>query len=205
MNTFAKYVKWGQRPAIEWKEYQNRFATGEELSAWDASSYNLGVVCGRLSQVIVLDVDSPEAQEFVSKLGLPRTPIAVTPRGKHFYFAYPAVEIRNEVRVAGLKLDVRGEGGFVVAPPSQHESGAFYEWEVSPDDAPFAPVPENLLALLKLGSSQELQTASRRAEFIGLIPSNRFGEFLQNQLNEALGELRSAPNGERNDTLVPGH
>jgi hypothetical protein len=98
-------------------------------------------------------------------------------------------------------MDVRGEGGFVVAPPSIHKTGVQYEWEISPDDAAFAQVPKNLLELLTVSPSRQLQTASRRAELMELIPHNRFRDILEERLNDALDELRAAGQGARNDTL----
>lgn len=211
MTTFEKYVAWGlcpipvikgsKQPACDWKKYQSSLPSAVELKKWNDDEFNIGVVCGSVSNVVVLDVDSPEAQDFIDRLDLPRTPVAVTARGKHYYFASPNTEIRNSVRVQGLKLDVRAEGGFVVAPPSIHESGFRYEWEVSPDDAPFAPMPDNLLALLKSSPGRALQTHSRRAVVQGVIVGSRFDGVLEKHLNDALDELRLAKDGERNDTL----
>ena len=52
-------------------------------------------------------------------------------------------------------IDLRGDGGFVVAPPSLHASGRRYEWEIgaSPDDLPLAPAPRGLLEWLRAGQS----------------------------------------------------
>ena len=49
-------------------------------------------------------------------------------RGQHFYFQHPGVPIPNYAGKLGPGLDVRGEGGYVVAPPSIHLSGKPYEW-----------------------------------------------------------------------------
>ena len=45
-------------------------------------------------------------------------------------------------------VDLRGDGGYVVAPPSIHENGSRYRWEIGLDDVPLAPMPEWLVRLL---------------------------------------------------------
>src|SRR5690606_23609481 len=63
---------------------------------------------------------------------LPPTPMATrTARGEHRYYRHPGTPVRNRARIAtgdpGILLDVRGDGGFVVAPGSLHQSGVLYE------------------------------------------------------------------------------
>jgi hypothetical protein len=49
--------------------------------------------------------------------------------GAHFYFRYPIGEdLRNSAGKLGPGLDIRGQGGFIVAPPSLHVCGQRYEW-----------------------------------------------------------------------------
>jgi hypothetical protein len=75
---------------------------------------------------------------------LPHTVIGLTGGGgRHVLFKYVA-GIRNSAqRRLGAGLDVRGEGGYIVAPPSVHESGRPYAWDVDhhPDDVPIAEAP----------------------------------------------------------------
>lgn len=187
-------------PAIAWKQFQDRAPTDEELAAWDRCNFNLAVVSGSASGIVVLDVDSSEAQEFVDALGLPVTPCVSTARGRHYYFKNPPVELRNSTRVAGVKLDVRGEGGYVVGAGSIHPSGAKYEWIISPADVPFAEMPTSLLTLLQ--AKNDGVTAGEAAKECGFAPTGgKFGRFLQRQLTGARNELSAAAEGERNDTL----
>jgi hypothetical protein len=71
--------------------------------------------------------------------------------GRHLYFRLPnfdgAPEVRNSVSGIGEGLDIRGEGGYVVAPPSIHESGKRYEWSVD-SGSKFAESPIWFLGLL---------------------------------------------------------
>ena len=70
--------------------------------------------------------------------------------GEHVYFAAGGIEIRNSAGRLGPGLDIRGVGGYVVAPPSLHISGRRYAWSVDhhPDDVQLAPMPDWLTALL---------------------------------------------------------
>ena len=188
-------------PTIAWKQFQDRAPTAEELDLWDASASNVGVVCGAPSGIVVLDVDSPEAQELVDGLGLPVTPTVQTARGLHYYFRHPGYEIRNGVRIGGAKLDVRGDGGYVVGPGSIHAVGARYKWTVSPTEAAFAELPQKLLDLLK-GQAKEATAQGARAAGQALPRhAGKFDRFLQRELSSGRKELSEAVEGERNDTL----
>jgi Bifunctional DNA primase/polymerase, N-terminal len=95
---------------------------------------NIGVPTGERSGLLVLDVD-PRDGGPESLAGLERTagPLPETARartgggGMHVFFRYPAGEgVRNSTGRLGPGLDVRGEGGYVIVPPSR-TLGA-YEW-----------------------------------------------------------------------------
>ena len=112
---------------------------------------NIGVPTGERSGLLVLDVD-PRDGGPESLAGLERTagPLPKTARartgggGMHVFFRYPAGEgVRNSTGRLGPGLDVRGEGGYVVVPPSR-TLGA-YEWL---DRAPLAG-PAWLLGCLR--------------------------------------------------------
>jgi hypothetical protein len=91
---------------------------------------NVGIRTGEEAGVVVLDVDGPEGEESLRKLPqeIPPTWIASTGKGAHLYFAHPGEKASNSVRKLGPGLDVRGDGGYVVAPPSIHPSGEVYTW-----------------------------------------------------------------------------
>jgi hypothetical protein len=116
----------GKKARIKWEEYQKRGPEEVLVREWfGESSLNVAIVTGRASGLLVLDIDGPEGNETLASkdLLLPLTLTAKTGKGTHFYFRYPDDrEIRNFPRkLPGL--DLRGEGGYVVAPPSLHESG----------------------------------------------------------------------------------
>ena len=140
-----------KRPLVRWAQYQRRLATAKEINAWYRRwrNANVGIVTGRISGLIVLDVDprhfgDDTLFDMERAYGpLPHTVESITGSGgRHIYFAYPGRVTRN---VDGLAtgLDLKGDGGVVVAPPSVHPSGRRYEWEVShhPDSTPLSPLP----------------------------------------------------------------
>ena len=63
-----------------------------------------------------------------------------TKRGFHLYFAHPGGTVQNAIRVEG-RYDVRGDGGYVLAPPSVHSAGE-YEWKL-----PLTGIPVTTLGL----------------------------------------------------------
>jgi hypothetical protein len=67
--------------------------------------------------------------------------------GKHIYLAAPPeIMIKNSAGQLGAGIDVRGHGGYAVAPPSKHVSGKNYEWATSKD---IAPMPDWLITALQ--------------------------------------------------------
>jgi hypothetical protein len=93
---------------------------------------NLAAVCGRRSRIIVADADGAEALTYLQAT-VPATPLVCrTGKGEHHYFAWPGFEVRPRTRVNGLPLDIRGDGSYIVVPPSQHYSGRRYEWVTPP-------------------------------------------------------------------------
>ena len=121
---------------------------------WGAhGDYNIAIATGPGSGVWVLDVDSDEGERTLRRLEaqhgrLPPTVEATTGSGRHLYFRWPAdlgIEIRNsQVRDDIPGLDVRGGGGYVLAPPSIHPNGRRYAWSVDSADA-FADAPDWLI------------------------------------------------------------
>jgi putative DNA primase/helicase len=111
-----------------------------QIRAWweKEPDANIGIRTGPESNLWVLDLDGEAGIEALAKWeaengSLPATPTVRTGGGgRHLYFAYPeGGEIKNRTRVAGLKIDVRGDGGYVIAPPSNHTDGD-YRWENEP-------------------------------------------------------------------------
>lgn len=115
--------------------------------AWPTA--NIGLATGAVSGVWVLDVD-PRHGGDETLLQLQQEHGRTTPAvecltgggGRHLYFAYPTSGmIKSRNGFPGQGLDVKGDGGFVILPPSTHISGNRYEWEVSSDPQLNTPEP----------------------------------------------------------------
>lgn len=119
-------------PPIRWKEFQTRRATEQEILAWWVKwpNSNVGIVTGSASGIFVIDADSEEGGKWVAA-NLPVTSVyAKTGRkkGVHAYYRLPAgVTARTKVRWQP-DVDLKADGGLVVAPPSIHHSGVAYEF-----------------------------------------------------------------------------
>jgi hypothetical protein len=108
-----------------------------DITAWFAGSvggHNIGIATGGVSQLIVVDVDQGKGADINDLLiaGLDQTVFNTakvkTGAGLHFYYHLPAgVTIKNSASRLGKYIDVRGDGGYVIAPPSKHVSGKNYE------------------------------------------------------------------------------
>jgi hypothetical protein len=101
---------------------------------------NIGIATGSISGIFVIDVDyGPEKNGYLSLESLeaangniPRTSCVRTGSGGlHIYLLTPQQLIKNSASKLATHIDVRGDGGYVVAPPSRHISGNLYKWENS--------------------------------------------------------------------------
>lgn len=125
-----------KRPIVAWTVHQHQAATREQIDGWwrHWPEANVGIVTGAISGLLVVDVDRAHGglaslQALERRHGaLPPTPEAATGGGgRHLYFRHPGHPVHNRV---GLHpgIDLRGDGGCVVAPPSVHPSGRPYAW-----------------------------------------------------------------------------
>jgi hypothetical protein len=148
----------GKRPIVAWQAFQQRIARDDEIEAWYRRwpRANVGIVTGAVSGIVVLDVDPGHGgadsltEIEATHARLPPTVEAVTGGGgRHLYFLHPRGTVRNKVGLAP-GIDVRADGGCVVAPPSLHPGGRRYAWRSgrSPDEQTLAPLPAWLHALI---------------------------------------------------------
>jgi hypothetical protein len=144
---------------------------------------NIAIATGAVSGLLVLDVDGDDGEASLAELeqehgALPGTYEVATGRGRHLYFSLPeGVSIPSSVGRLGTDLDVRGEGGYVVAPPSRYQTGKLY---VVTHDVQPAGLPGWLKQLLIGGP------ANGQEGRLGIDPS---------------AVLAGIPEGTRDDTL----
>jgi len=141
-----------KRPAVPWKAYQQKFVSKETLHEWfrRTPDFNVAIVTGALSGLVVVDVDPRHGgKEILKKLEreygpLPATVESITGGGgRHIYFSHPGGVVHNRTNIEP-GIDLRGDGGCIVAPPSVHPSGKRYRWkkEHGPGEARLAPLPD---------------------------------------------------------------
>jgi hypothetical protein len=141
---------------ISWEKYQQTRPTEEQIHTWAKTWPKAGIACltGAVSGVVVFDIDQipkqgSNAQEqalidaahaLVAKM--PRTATSRTSKGRHLFFRHPGMWVPTK---AGFLpgLDIRGDGGYAVLPPSVHPSGWVYAWEIPPEDG-IADLPYDL-------------------------------------------------------------
>jgi hypothetical protein len=114
---------------------------------------NVGIVTGRESGLLVLDVDdkgSKRGSDALAALtaaqgGDTATMTVRTGCGTHLYFRHPGMDVCNSVQRLGDGLDVRGERGYVVAAPSIHTNGGQYVIE-NPCARPTLPILHGIVS-----------------------------------------------------------
>jgi hypothetical protein len=163
---------------------------------------NVGIAAGP-SGLVVVDVDggksgweSLDAVQ-VQHGELPATPTVETASGAHFYFKAPAgIELGNSASKIGHGIDTRGAGGYVVAPPSVHPSGAKYRWEAGRGihEIALAEVPRWIVDAL---APREPERSTEPVQIEGA----RLTNYVRIALEKECAAVVLAPEGTRNDTL----
>lgn len=174
-----------KKPLVPWEQSQTRRATEDEINTWWSKwpDANVGIVTGAISGLVVIDLDTPEAKdklkELFSSFDFSAAPRSRTGKGWQLFFRHSGVTIPNR---AGILpgLDVRGDGGYVVAPPSIHPNGKVYKWEV-PISGELPKLPVELFKLISPPASN--------------------GEHGYRQRFNATQALAGVPEGQRDETL----
>jgi Protein of unknown function (DUF3987)/Bifunctional DNA primase/polymerase, N-terminal/Primase C terminal 2 (PriCT-2) len=163
---------------------------------WREKPYaNIGLASGKESNLVVLDEDGLEAQEFIKAQEVEHGALPVTkkvstgrPDGVHKWFRYPKgfnrVKSRNGVLPG---VDFKGDGGYVIAPPSLHKSGRTYAF--INEDVSLAECPKWLADLVN-GSDHAGGNGQDRNVFESVADQNKRTE--EPWTPEAEAELRSA-------------
>ena len=144
-----------KRPLVRWEEFQHRHPSEAEARGWlrQWAEAGIGVVTGAISGLVVVDVDAGHGgNESLEQLEREHGPMPTTVKcgtgggGRHFYFAHPGGVVRNKIGLAP-GVDIRADGGYVVAPPSLHASGLRYVWVEgrTPESSAIAPLPDWIL------------------------------------------------------------
>lgn len=136
------YADGQKKPRHPWKTMQDFAQSLDEVTAWWRAhpDDNVGIITGAVSNLVIVDCDDEAAIDWVMD-NLPYTPWRVqTGRGQQFGYRHPGVRVQNRAHIGGMALDLRGDGGYVSAPPSVHKSGAVYQWLCKPWESK-EPIP----------------------------------------------------------------
>lgn len=178
----------GKRPLGKLAPHGHKSATvdPDRIREWwsQAPNANIGVACGP-SGVLGIDVDprhggDDRLHDLERELGpLPETVRSETGGGgAHVIFRLPRGRLKASL---GDGIDVKARGGYLVVPSSVHPNGKRYEWEIGPDEAAFAELPDAWLKRLR----QERKRDSE-ADLQGPIP---YGQ-RHSRLLSAAGAMR---------------
>jgi putative DNA primase/helicase len=152
-------------------------------SRWPGT--NIGVTTGKVSNLVVIDLDyKGEISGFDSLRALeeeygslPPTLSATTGSGgKHLYYEYPSAydKIPSSAGTVGPGIDIRADGGYVVAPPSTHITNNIYKWDI--EEAPITQLPQWMVDLI-------------------------VGDSTTFSMDDFKAKAKSIPEGKRNSTL----
>jgi hypothetical protein len=157
----------------KWGKTRDEAEIRRDWERWPEA--NIGIPTGRDNGFWVMETDTHDgghAHDGEASLAalvaangeLPATLMARSPSGSvHYYFAWPddgGTEIKNTASKIGPGIDTRGEGGMVIAPPSNRGTGC-YEWR---NDLPVAPAPAWLVELARTATQRTSATASTARE-----------------------------------------
>jgi hypothetical protein len=155
---------------------------------------NIGIRCGADAGIIVIDIDTDKggwesADALTAKHGeFPDTLAVETGSGgAHLYFAHPGGIVRPSVGTLAAGIDVRGDGSYVVAPPSLHGSGKRYEWIHPLEVIEPARIPIWLVRLIA-----ETQAPAKRTTTAGAAIPGDGGSILEGERDKRLASLSGA-------------
>ena len=194
----------GKHPASK-RGYKDATTDRAKLEEWFGcnSKFNVGIATGKVSAIVVLDVDpknggNASLAALEAQYGkLPDTwTVKTGGGGRHFYFAYPSFDVPSSHSSIGAGLDFQSDGSLVVASPSLHASGARYEFvkNFEPESFPIAPTPRWLEELALNAKSVRVNSDADWQNFVseGVHEGNR---------NDAITRL--AGHLLRKDVLAP--
>lgn len=161
-------------------------------SRWPGA--NVGIATG-LGGLYVIDLDGDDGarswQQLEAEHGDTPTRAVTTGRGRHLWYLTDE-ELPNSASKLGPGIDTRGTGGYVVAPPSTHHSGATYAFEGGVGDRP-APLPGWVADQLRKPKPSPTTTRST-APAVG-------GDRIAKRLQGLAGRVAMAEEGRRNELL----
>ena len=178
-------------PMIKWGKYEKERARREDVISWwtKQPEANIGIITGEINNLVVVDVDKEQGKkslEILYNKEMPLTVVTKSIRGKHYYFKNTD-KWGSHIGIYP-DIDIRGEGGLIVAPPSIHPTGKEYKWINPILETEIAEMPTELVEAFK--------------EKIRSKPNIFEGKIKQGERNKALTSISGTL---RNIGLDPEH
>jgi len=157
-------------PVIAWKRFQKEKINEEQVKYWWSkyAKAGIGIITGKVSNLVVIDFDSDESIRFGIENNLFDTVVVRTKRGFHAYFKYPEnIKIPTVLNFSGIKLDIKSDGGYVLAPPTMYSLDEKYNFEKGkePWNIAIAPLPEIILKALSSNKTTVAVVKNKLSEF----------------------------------------
>jgi hypothetical protein len=195
----------------KWGQTTDQDEIRSDFKRWPNA--NIGIACGAPSGIFVVETDTAaghgdgvDGAAELAKLeaiheALPATLEAISPSGSvHRYFGHPGLTIKNSASLIGPGIDVRVDGGMVVAPPSIKPGKGAYSWR---NELPIADAPQWLLDRIAAGKEMPepmLSISQRAADLVRSKAAHGAG-YIEAALRGEYEAVARASQGERNNQL----
>lgn len=183
----------GKAPIVSWTEWQTRRPNETQIRMWWKAhpDAGVGIITGKISNLVVIDIDPGKGGK---NEGFPHTDMSVSTGGGgvHLYYQMPEGGCGTWVGQEGV--DVRGEGGLVVAPPTIHQSGEAYVWD--PDESPGVIAEPVVRALVPNTKLKALTAGPNEGNGSTAMVAQEQGPWMSNAV------LYGYPEGTRNEGIA---
>ncbi|MCA9914377.1 MAG: bifunctional DNA primase/polymerase, partial [Anaerolineae bacterium] len=210
LNIFPQPI--GKKGGLPWKALQfirlDRDDPAYGLTKVFAGNSNLAVMCGRTSgNLFVIDCESPATLRYhMQQLRQRQIPLWVvqTARGGHIYLRAAEGEVHNIAPGILKDAEIKGQMGYVLAPPSVHPSGAIYTWlHQEGDNIPVVSVGDVDWLRNQTGDSVTLQVNTSQSSYTAGVwrKPHQPQKQLSRTTQEYLQQGHQLPEGSRNNRL----
>ncbi len=181
---------------MSWKAFQKKAADEAQIEEWYKTypEANIGIITGKISDITVVDIDTKGGKQ-VSLETFPKTFTVKTPTGGyHLYYKYePEIQQTANTFPQFPNVDIRNDGGYVLAPPSvcdyvkhgERVTGA-YKVEFN---YPIAEFPVKLFLSESQVAAKKNSPNARAASLLKSFKAMEEGDGRNNALTKAIGKL----------------
>ena len=145
--------KINKKPGVSWEKYTKKLPTEDDLDRWfKYGKYNgIGMATGKVSGLVAIDVENYATEDTLNRFESQMVSKTIS-GGFHFFYKWDE-ELRNTVKLFGEDVDFRGDGGYVVLPPSNFGTMNYSWHKTTKDFTQLKCVPDDVKSQLKAGTS----------------------------------------------------